>query len=101
MNYPLNNITFLELDYDRKVSYILEQELLNLRIGWDSNPRTLDTSIVFKTSALNHSATYPTLRSRRESNPHHPGTGGTDSKSAVLPFNYCSDINLSGKLDLR
>jgi hypothetical protein len=29
------------------------------RIRWDSNPRYLKNTIVFKTTALNHSTTYP------------------------------------------
>ena len=37
----------------------IEPHLDIWRIGWDSNPRSLAGSPVFKTSSLNHSDTYP------------------------------------------
>ncbi len=33
------------------------------RRGWDSNPRSLSESLVFKTSSLNHSDTSPSMSS--------------------------------------
>lgn len=46
-------------EFMRKASAYL---IFNWRRGWDSNPRFLAESLVFKTSSLNHSDTSPDVR---------------------------------------
>ena len=64
------------------------------RRGWDSNPRCLTTSLVFKTSSLNHSDTSPHKLliffwlGMRDSNPRMH-----ESKSCALPTWLIPNIN--------
>ena len=50
-------------DSTKKSCYHVDNSLL-WRRGWDSNPRPLAESLVFKTSSLNHSDTSPNIKTR-------------------------------------